>query len=198
MLDPENLFPYSIVPISKELSSIFDTIGVGIQLRRESESVAAVMPGELVIVLSNHQTSGWLSKHHIRDRILGSVMNSNSPKRTIFIYVQNIARLLNLRWAKMPTISSGKNAELARAIARVIGHELIHAVVPDHSHTSSGLMQSSLTRDDLVAGDLRLDEGCATAFLSELAGKSERMNVAEDENMRPSIPTAAGDSDSID
>lgn len=197
MLDPENLFPHPVDPISEELTSIFDSIGVDIQLRRESESVAAVMPGELVVVLTNHQTSGWLSKHRIRDRIMGAVMNSKGSKHTIFIYIQNIARLLNLKWVHAQTVSSRRIAELGKALARVIGHELIHAVVPEHSHASSGLMQSSLTRDSLVAGDPRLDEGCTTAFLSALADKNRNLNVAEATNTRPRVPPAEGDGESI-
>jgi hypothetical protein len=198
LLDPNNLFPYPFDPIFEELTSIFDSIGVDIQSRRVSDSIAVVMPGELLVILTDRKSSGWLSKHRIKERIMGAVMNAEGSKQTIFIYVQNIARLLGSRWVKDQVVSSGKIADLGKALGRVIGHELIHAIAPDHAHTSSGLMQARLTRDNLVAGDLRLDEGSRTVFLSALAEKNENRIVAEVSGMRRRKPAPMEDCESID
>jgi hypothetical protein len=45
---------------------------------------------------------------------------------------------------------------LARAVARVVAHEIVHAVAPEANHTATGLMQPELTRAHLEMKRLRL------------------------------------------
>ena len=45
---------------------------------------------------------------------------------------------------------------LARALARVVAHEIVHSVAPEAPHSQSGLMQQKLTKAHLTAPHLRL------------------------------------------
>ncbi len=48
-------------------------------------------------------------------------------------------------------------SDLSRAMARIVGHELIHVLAPELGHASSGLMSAELKRRDLLKKSIRLD-----------------------------------------
>jgi hypothetical protein len=57
---------------------------------------------------------------------------------------------------------------LAKALGRVVVHELVHRVAPDLPHADSGVMQADLGGSDLMRGRLPLDDGSRSAVLAAL------------------------------
>ena len=58
-------------------------------------------------------------------------------------------------------ISPRERDELGLALARVVAHEVVHAIVPDEPHAASGLMHHSMDRRFLLGVRAPIDEGCA-------------------------------------
>ena len=49
-------------------------------------------------------------------------------------------------------------------------HELVHAIVPEHSHSQDGLLRGTLDRRLLLAQDLPLGVECVAAVRESLGG----------------------------
>ena len=81
-----------------------------------------------------------------------------------------LERLRKLAWLERERV--------ARAMAAVVVHEVIHAVAPSTgAHASEGVMVRKLGELVLLEGELPLDERSATAFrreLARLAGQSDQ------------------------
>jgi hypothetical protein len=81
--------------------------------------------------------------------------------------------LANIRWTlhQRPNqrLSPSEQADLSLAIARVVAHEVVHAVAPREPHTARGLMHGNLDRVFLTGREAIVDPGCAEAFLKGLA-----------------------------
>jgi hypothetical protein len=58
--------------------------------------------------------------------------------------------------------------ELARAIARVLIHEVIHAVAPNLSHADKGVMHDSLLIGPLSSREIEIDDRTKQEFLQGL------------------------------
>jgi hypothetical protein len=68
-----------------------------------------------------------------------------------------------------PAADVGSVEEVARALARVAAHEIVHAIAPDVPHAAHGLMRHSLDRSFLVGSRATIDPRCAAAFRARLA-----------------------------
>jgi hypothetical protein len=79
---------------------------------------------------------------------------------------------------------------VARAISKVITHEVIHAVAPAPAHDLEGLMRAKLTAALLLDSDLPPDGESVARFRQEL----ERLTLLARENSR--APQAAAKEES--
>ena len=59
--------------------------------------------------------------------------------------------------------------------ARVVAHEVIHAIAPDEPHARNGLMRHAMNRTFLLSDKAPLDGRCARAFLAGLAARKPRV-----------------------
>jgi hypothetical protein len=72
------------------------------------------------------------------------------------VFLAEIRRTLDLDAEKTEFPKARETMILARALARVVAHEIVHAVAPEADHTTAGLMQSELTRANLEMKSLSL------------------------------------------
>jgi hypothetical protein len=80
-----------------------------------------------------------------------------------------VRRILELDLASSRGFQHGlSKAELARALARVVAHEVFHVVAPAVPHASSGLMSGRLGRAELLRRESRIDSGSRRALWAAL------------------------------
>ena len=74
---------------------------------------------------------------------------------------------------------SGSSNCLARAMARVLAHELVHVVAPERGHAASGLMARQLTRHLLLRRKIELDIVSRTSARAAIENLVDTVRVAE-------------------
>ena len=105
---------------------------------------------------------------NVKDRAMGVVVPSAPARRTVIVFPTRVLTVLGVeRPPGAPGLGIRTTLE-ARALARVIVHELVHALAPEHPHAEDGLMLGTLNRRLLQRGELRLDRACEEALLSGL------------------------------
>ena len=78
--------------------------------------------------------------------------------------VRTVKRLEGSHYGKL-----GSNSCLvARGIARVMAHEILHVLAPGIPHTRAGIMKRALDRSDLLLGKPFVDPAFAEAFRHSL------------------------------
>lgn len=98
---------------------------------------------------------------------MAAALGERGEKYSIFVFYPGVRRTLGHREG---STSPRQLAELSRALARVVAHEVVHALAPERGHTESGLMSEKLTREELLAETIDLDGPSlesATAALKE-------------------------------
>jgi hypothetical protein len=158
-LDPERLLPVGFEITKAEVAQLFHSTGIEIIWERDSSPSTKRTPGELTVILRSKEPPEWGTGDPVmRDRIMGAV-EPGSP--VIWVCLSNVTRTLG----RSRTPMNG-TIGLARALGRVVAHELIHTLLPAHSHTSEGLMKARWTRSYLRRPEVRLDEDCVRALQS--------------------------------
>jgi hypothetical protein len=84
-----------------------------------------------------------------RRRALGATRDGGPAPRPLWIFLDPLWRTLGEK-ARRGAFSATDMERLARPLARVIAHELVHSLAPGHGHALSGLMRHSFTRSELL------------------------------------------------
>jgi hypothetical protein len=81
------------------------------------------------------------------------------------VNLTSVARVLGLDAHARIAWSGRERQQVATALGRVVAHEVVHAVTPQLSHTTRGLLSNTLNRSHLVHQSLLLDGDSADVFL---------------------------------
>ena len=137
--------------------------------------------------------------------MLGATPSSFQGERFVWVHVPSVRAA-----AGRPTRGSGPNLEfhsarrLGIALARVIAHEVVHALAPELPH-GSGLMSARLDQRMLTAPTIAIDPQVGLAVRTALAGAPPAARPADailavestpqrsptDEQPRPEDPPAS-------
>lgn len=125
------------VRMQTELDALFAQTPVRTQIVIESQSSRAGTPGDVVYVDVNHacraafvSTEGALALTHSVDGVIQPLIEIDCAKLATFIRT---------------------SADLPRALARVLAHELIHYLLQEPNHAGHGVFQASFTPFELTA-----------------------------------------------
>jgi hypothetical protein len=72
----------------------------------------------------------------------------------MWIYVAEVRSVLG--WSASRPLDGTDWQRLARAIGRVVSHEIVHCLVPSHGHDKRGLMRASFRKVDLLTPELQI------------------------------------------
>ena len=90
---------------------------------------------------------------------LGATRAGGPAPRPVWIFLDPLWTTLGQE-PRRGALTAQDVSYLARPLARVIAHELVHSLGPGHEHASSGLMKRSFSKGDLLSegnpGDLDL------------------------------------------
>jgi hypothetical protein len=161
--DPSGSLPVGYESLAGEVRSIFRGLGVEVAWRVGGTFGGAETPEVPVILLARDPLGRRRS-----ERVLGLVVPAQEPHRAVWVFQENVRRALGLR---EPGAGFAPVEPLARALARVVAHEIVHAIAPDTPHAREGLMRHAFDRGFLLGARAPIDAGCAAAFVSGLAAQ---------------------------
>ncbi|MCZ6726692.1 MAG: hypothetical protein O7A98_04980 [Acidobacteria bacterium] len=179
LFDNFGLKPEAAERMRLEVEQIFASMATDIEwMDPLSEAPVEVVGIRLRVILIPSPPQAW----GLRDRTMGVVFGREGLVDTVYIFPPAVMRTLQ-RFPEEaePNRLQRQNHRWARALGRVVGHEIIHAVAPDHPHAPNGLLRARQSRFSLSAPELALDALCAEVFMARL---QSRMQTAESARIR--------------
>ena len=172
--DPYGLLRHGFEPMAQEVIRIFSDAGVEVEWQRRLGD-GDPDPARVIINLTPSTPEAYgLSQH-----AMGVTPCPARPglHPIVHIFFGNVLRTLKLDFVKRYTFkrpytpTARETMFLAQALARVVAHELVHAVAPRAPHTKTGVMQPLLTRNDLrEIHHLQLSDETRSALRTGLLG----------------------------
>jgi hypothetical protein len=135
------------------------------------ESSAGTTGDELRVVL----LAGAANGARLPDRVMGGTRRG-AQSHTTWIYLSNVLWALDIEGGSARRLTPLEEALVARALGRVVVHEVVHAVAPGVPHRPGGLMAGKLGRDLLLRVGLRLapsERQAVRAGVEQLAAAAE-------------------------
>jgi hypothetical protein len=151
--DSYDLFPPAAVSmLALEVARLFDDNGMSVQLHaaRSAENLRLIPHPRVNVIVMPSDGSRW----GLSSAAMAATIGEKGGTHNIFVFYPRV--LLGLG-RSAGNLSPKDLSELSRAMARIVGHELIHVLVPELGHASSGLMSAELKRVDLLSKRIRLD-----------------------------------------
>lgn len=151
--------------LGAEMETLFRENGLSVRFHpaRENENLRTIPEPRInAIVLPDEDRRFGLPRD-----AMAAALGERGEKYSIFVFYPGVRRALGHRGSD---VSPRQLAELSRALARVVAHEVVHALAPERGHTGAGLMAGKLTRGQLLADSIVLDGPSlesATAALKE-------------------------------
>jgi hypothetical protein len=158
LYDSKNAATLLYRTMAAEVERLFRELDIVVLWRRAAPQDVTVKDEIQVILLDSKGTSA-LSR-----TVLGATRRTGV--QAVWAYLPNVTAALGLSGDAM-TWSLRQREETAIALGRVVAHELVHVLVPQHPHTGAGLMSATLGRMALVAPGMHFDPVTAQAFSQE-------------------------------
>lgn len=177
-VDVANVVPSAYTSATEEAASILARAGLNCVFRR-GDSDSGIVANEFFVILLPHAHGGRTPGR----LVMGSVKARNGhpdDENVVRVYVEPIVEVLSLR-------SAGQDrARVARAIGRVIAHEVIHIAAPLLGHSKRGLMAAVLTAKELVGPRVQIDPNFRAALRApeELGETAEVADTRTNGNRR--------------
>jgi hypothetical protein len=155
-IDPYNLSPLGFEPVRREVGRLLEQIGV--EAFWSVDPVGSDEPpgsNEVRIFLTKSNSKSWGLKCNALGTVLGE------PRRYVYVFVPNLMAALKVARLEDLDRSPGRMNEFARAMGRVIVHEMGHVFNPGRPHTDGGLMSLVMTQAILRKTNLTLDRESA-------------------------------------
>ncbi len=100
---------------------------------------------------------------------MGLVNRHQRPPRDAWIFLEAVEHAVRRSPNPFGADTALEEARLPLAVARVVAHEVFHAVAPEEPHAKDGLMHHELDRAFLLGERPLFDAGGATTFRRGLA-----------------------------
>jgi len=156
-VDPAGSLPCPFDEVASEVSRLLVPLDLRVRwLAAAGPTDVAAVEHEVVLLARD------------RSHTLGDVMgvtHMEGDHGMIWIVLPTVERILFIPSGPAETMGGDDARLLARALGRVVAHELVHAVAPGLRHARRGLMSGRLGRSALVGSSLSLDPSSARAVL---------------------------------
>jgi hypothetical protein len=152
--------------IIAETDSILLELGAHLLWQDGPSGYQAYVPTDAIqIILSKSRPERW----GLPPNIMGEVVPTGERSRKlVFVFPAEVARLVGLPAPLNLPYRATESRRLARALGRVIAHELVHAIAPDHTHATDGIMLGRHGTATLLDPELKIDASCKAAFKAGL------------------------------
>lgn len=167
-LDAWGLCPQAAIGARDETARILGELGVEARWV-EAEELLRLETAGIGVALMAIEPESW----GLRPSTLGAVKGKGDARRdVVFVFTSNVIRAAGYVPAAGGCASARTQVQIGRAVSRVIVHEIVHAIAPDHPHSDAGLLNPSLSQDTLLASSVTVDPLCARTFVSRLRPSS--------------------------
>ncbi len=166
-LDAHGLFP-DFERVRSEADLILRDVGVAVRWEVGSDPKPSTA-GErrIQVVLMPSEPSGW----GLSPNAMGVVLlPDKSQQNSVYVFYRPILRNIGLGRREGAMLNPRERRDAARALARVLIHEVIHAVAPNLSHADEGVMHDSLLMGELSSRDIEIDARTREELLRGLVG----------------------------
>jgi hypothetical protein len=173
--DGSGMSPEVRQAMQEEVERVFGEVGVRVEsLGPEDMAAAMAVPGTFVlqVLVMAKAPSGWDLPSHA----LGVYFNGATyPPQAVYAFQPSIYKELDLD-------TRGENylrpEEIGRAFGRIVAHEVVHALAPDHKHSGWGILGHAQDERSLLQPQLSIHESAGEALRAGLA-EIEQYLVAE-------------------
>ncbi|MGB6640862.1 MAG: hypothetical protein WBG67_08815 [Thermoanaerobaculia bacterium] len=130
---------------------------------------------EIQVILSPSLPEAW----GYDESVMGAVLapRREQPGGVIVVFPARVAQVVGARQYKNFSDRLPRDSRLARALGRVIAHEIIHVVAPEHGHGDDGIMHASQSHASLLEPEPRVDTVCSAAFQTRLPEYLARLGL---------------------
>jgi hypothetical protein len=164
--DVHGLMPRGFAESATEVETIFRDADVEISWRAAGPGATYgdnPWPELPVILLPEDPLRSRRSRN-----VMGLVVRGHQTPFPIWTFLEPIRTVLGLP-RENSLLLPAERTRLARAVGRVVAHEMIHVLAPEHPHDRHGLMRHALDRGSLIGEQAALAGRCARAVQSGLA-----------------------------
>ena len=172
--DAYGLYPgFAFDAMRREVEDIFARSGLSVRMHRAKagQNITEYPEPRVNAILAPSEAESW----NLGPNAMAAAIGEPGKSRSIFIFYPVLLRTLGLREIRTPA----QRADLARAMARVLVHELVHVVAPERGHAASGLMARQLTRHLLIRRKIELDIVSRTSARAAIENLVDTVRVAE-------------------
>ena len=158
--------------LHEHVEDLFRDIGVHVRwLETFPENDRTSRPVAVRIVLVPLSGEGW----RLPRNVMGVVMDKSQRTRTLYVFLPSVLHSIGDETGTETMLRDPRRVrDLARGLARVVTHEVVHAIDPEIPHSTT----DSIMRDHLTAELLRRDDlGFSGSTVSRLVAAIARTNV---------------------
>jgi len=175
--DGSGMSPEIRQAMQEEVERVLGEVGVRVEsLGPENMAEALAVPGTFVlqVIVMAKAPWGWDLPPHA----LGVYFNGKTyPPQAVYAFQPSIYKELGLETRGEDYL---RPEEVGRAFGRVVAHEVVHALAPDHKHSGWGILGHAQDERSLLQPQLSIHESAGEALRAGLA-EIEQYLVAEAE-----------------
>jgi hypothetical protein len=168
--DPDGVLGKSKPSFVSELDRLFAAVGARVTWLDpnpiEETTPVGAMPKAIRAILFRHEAD----RMKLHPAVMGVTMGDEIGDRVVYLFYPAIVRTLQLDDSEVA------GDLYARAVARVLAHELVHAAAPELPHAEGGLLKARLTRRALLESHVSLDETVARALRAGIERWASRVS----------------------
>jgi hypothetical protein len=170
--DSYGLLPRGFDRVARDIESVFGEMGIRVSW---NDGTGGRIDGvQVQLLLRATDPTRW----RLPKETMGVVIGNEIPRGTAFIFFPNVLHALGYKPVVQEHMRPPKEvARIARGLARVVTHEIVHAIVPEHGHDSRGLLASELNHDALIARQLDLDSRTRDLLIARLIDPKDPVEV---------------------
>jgi hypothetical protein len=160
--DPTHALPFPSAWVAQELEAQLRPLGILVRFHAARDFTVTPAETFRVILLERHPL-----ERTQRSNAIGLAHREPSA-RAVWLLLRSTTRALGLSTNPATTPPPREQRLLARALARVAAHELVHTLAPGHPHAAAGLMQARLDRSALTRPHIDFDPTTSRVLLAAL------------------------------
>jgi hypothetical protein len=168
--------------VREEVDEILREAGIETEWVGQTRYPASRAPRlEVTVIVSPSDPAG--EGYALKAAAMGVYLQAEESS-AVFVFYRRVLDVLGLSGrvdGNGGLLTPAERRAVARALGRVIVHELVHRVAPSVAHSRRGVMQARLTRRFLTCPHLSLDEASRDGLLAAIAeGSVARSGLPSD------------------